>query len=158
MCMTQPPPDMPDYVPPCKVAVFDVAEAGRYRVSLLASPGATVKGRVIVSEVVSGRLDPGKPVKLASMKPAQAARFTFEGKSGDKLSVSLNGIATTPRNSTVTLTLEQVEGGRFNRTITGTRARITMPTADLHSSGKFAVIVDAGLAAIDSAELVVKEE
>ena len=153
-CRTKPgPDDPPDFVPPCKLSLADVGEAGRYTLFVMPPPGVTASGRIVLTDFTAHELVPGKPVKIAAMKPTQAARFMFKGEQGQQLDVGLTGIKTSPAGAMVTLALQQVEGGRFNSTMSGIKGSITMPTADLRTSGKYVVIVDAGNAAIESAEL-----
>jgi hypothetical protein len=156
-CRTQALPDDMGSPPPCKVALFDIAEAGRHTVTFTPASGSSASGRVLLVEASGGPVELGKPVKLAGLKPAQPARYTFEGTAGQKVSVRVSDIVTSPKGAPVTVFLQQIEGGRFNSTMSNTGKNINMPVATLRGNGKYAVTVDPGVAAIESAELSVKE-
>ena len=158
-CRTQPSPQDPGEPPDCKIHLFDMAEGGKYVVSYTPPQGGTVvTGRVLVTEGVSGKIEPGKPVKLPTMKPAQSARYVFEGKAGHKVSVRLSGISTAPKRTLVTVTLQQLAGGRFNSSMASQSDHINMPTAALRADGQFGITIDPGFGALEGATLEIREE
>jgi len=149
-CLTKPMPGGVQYVAPCKLSVFALPESGRYTVTVSPPAKAAASGRLLLADVVTGRLTAGAPATLSSMKPAQVARFEFTATAGQN--VQLTAFSTVPAGALVSLTVRGLEGLPFLTSVVGTKDKVAL-FKPLPAAGRYAVTVDPGYAAIETGEL-----
>ncbi|HWH39433.1 MAG TPA: hypothetical protein VNU21_06310 [Usitatibacter sp.] len=144
-------------VPACKTPLIDSPPAGRYRVEVQPPRDATVSGRLITTEPVAGKIPSSGQVRVAAMKPAQPARYSFEAKKGMNVGIVFDKYTTLPPGAEVTVTLQRVseKGLGFSSMNMGTGDKISVRSPTLQEDGAYTVLVDPGAAALQGGELTV---
>ncbi|HET7400844.1 MAG TPA: hypothetical protein VFJ62_03655 [Usitatibacter sp.] len=144
-------------IPPCKTPLIESPAPGRYRVEIQPPRDATVSGRLITTEPVEARIPSSAPVKVAALKPAQPARYSFEAKKGMNVGVVFSNYTTSPPGAEVTVTLKRAstQGLGFTSMNMGTKDKISVRSPTLQEDGTYTVLVDAGAAALQGGELAI---
>jgi hypothetical protein len=160
-CITKPHEGSPNrFVPPCKVTAYQLPVSGRYTVEVSPPVGAAASGELALSEVLAGEVSPASAAQIGPLRPGQMARLGFKAAAGQKVSARLNAFTTVPAGQDVTMWLVRLDGpfNEFNSRISNRKAPVTMSPQPLADAGRYAIVVDAGLAAIESAEVTLVEE
>jgi len=144
-------------VPACKTPLIESPPAGRYRVEIQPPRDATVSGRLLTAEPVEGKMPSSAQVRVAAMKPAQPARYSFEAKKGMNVGIAFDKYMTLPPGAEVTVTLQRAsaKGMGFSSMNMGTGDRISVRSPTLQEDGTYMVLVDPGAAALQGGELTV---
>ncbi len=136
---------------PCKVGIRNLPAAGKYTVAISSPMGATVSGRLLVAEEVTGTINADAPVRVELKRPSQVARYTFPGTAGDVVSIALADVAAAP-SASVVAKLERPEGFPMLTQMAMQGALKTNPVT-LPVTGTYSILVDAGTGMLDSATL-----
>ena len=144
-------------IPACKTPLIESPPPGRYRVEIQPPRDAIVSGRLITTEPVEAKIPSSAPVKVAAMKPAQPARYSFEAKKGANVGIVFSNYTTSPPGAEVTVTLQRAstKGLGFTSMNMGTGDKISVRSPTLQEDGTYTVLVDPGSAALQGGELAV---
>lgn len=138
---------------PCKVLAANLPVSGRYTVEVTPPMRASVSGRLLATEVVSGTIAPGTPLTLGAMKRGQVARYAFAASAGQRAGVQLANLSASPAGTTVSVSMRPMEGFGMSAMRVGREGTVSIPPTALRNAGTYVVVIDPGLGSVQSGEL-----
>ncbi len=137
----------------CKLTLA-AAQTGVY--SLVVTPQSatqTFTYKVAVSHDVTGAMTLDEPLDVVLSRRGQNARFTFNGSTGQRLSLQIAGQATVPAARTIYYRVYRPDGTQLTSTGTSTYTGLRLPA--LPVDGTYTVLVDSNYGETVQAHLTV---
>jgi hypothetical protein len=135
----------------CKVTVDPVAAPGRYQVAITPPYQATMSGRLIASEILTGSFSSGA-VAIGPMRKGQVGRYTFSGTAGvpTGLNIAVDGFA---GSALMMIRILQPDGKPLNGRAIVKDGAVMLDPMPLPVSGTYTVSVDTETVTLASARI-----